>query len=154
MRRHDGKADFKNAFWKYHCSPAFWGCHQTLWPKATKGRKGFISSHTFQSQSEAQGNGQRLKAGTGSNKHGRTSLLYRLTGSSLASFLPHPRLACQRMALPTLGLALSHQSIIKTISYRHIQRSVEVEVPSSLVTLGCVKLIIKTTYHSPSGCDS
>lgn len=85
---------------------------------------------------------QRPKAGSGSSSHRRTSLIRPAYWISSASFLIQPRPTCQ--GILTLGLALCHQSPIKTISYRHTQRLVWSRQFLSWVSLfpgDCVKAV-------------
>lgn len=72
-------------------------------------------------------------------------------------FLMQLRPICLGM-VPTVGLALSYPSLIRTVSYRPItvgqseMSSLSVKVPSFLViflvTAGCAKLMIKTNPHT------
>lgn len=89
-------------------------------PRATYQRAGFIwlalwgHSPSLREQTWGQNSNRKLMA----ERHRRALLAGSLSGSGLVSFLKETRVTCLGNVLPTVGRALLHQLIIKTIPQR------------------------------------
>lgn len=99
----------------------------------------FISIHNSKLQSIIEGSQGGNSRKNMKLKPQRTLLAGWFTGSCSASFLIEPKAACLGMEPPTVGKALPHPLMIKTIPYRPAQS----QLLSFQVTVGCVELTAK-----------